>query len=175
MSVHPVLSSIVAKSRNGVIGKDGGLPWHISSDLKLFKATTMGKPVLMGRVTFEGLKQPLPERPNLVLTRNEQYQAKGAEVFTDLHAMIGRGFELAGEMGTDEIMIIGGANVFAQTLPYVHRVYVSEVDAMIDGDAHFPALSTADWRCVSEQEYPKGPKDDFPFTFRIYQRIGLKS
>jgi len=170
MSTHPHLSLIVAKSRNGVIGVDGKLPWHLSSDLQHFKRTTLGKPVLMGRVTWESLPFPLPGRPNLVLTRDQSYQAKGAEVFTDLHNMIGRGFELAGAANTNEIMIIGGAKLYASTLKYVTRMYITEVDAMIDGDAHFPAVMAADWTLKSETPTPKGPKDDYPFTVKVFER-----
>jgi len=90
MSIDPKLSLIVAKSRNGVIGKDGELPWHLSSDLQFFKKTTLGKPVLMGRKTYESIGRPLPGRPNLVLTRNANYMAKGIETFTDTHEMIDR-------------------------------------------------------------------------------------
>jgi dihydrofolate reductase len=170
MSTKPKLSLIVAKSRNGVIGKDGGLPWHLSSDLQFFKKTTMNKPVLMGRVTYEGIGRPLPGRPNLVLTRDKNYRAKGIEVFTDVYEMIGRGFELAGLSGEDEVMLIGGAQLYASCMPYVDRMYVTEVDAMIDGDAHFPAILAPDWKLVRDTSFPQGPKDDFPFCVKIYNR-----
>jgi len=176
MSTHPHLSLIVAKSLNGVIGVDGDLPWHLSSDLQYFKRTTLGKPVLMGRVTWEGLPFPLPGRPNLVLTRDRSYKAnkghqtKGAEVFHDLESMIGRGFELAGETGTDEIMLIGGAKVYLEAQKYVSRMYITEVDVMIEGDAHFPAVQASDWKQISETPHAKGPKDDYPFTVKVYER-----
>ena len=170
MSTNPMLSLIVAKSRNNVIGKDGELPWRLSSDLKFFKATTMGKPVLMGRVTWESLPFPLPGRPNLVLTRNETYKAPKAEVFTDVHDMIGRGYELAGAAGMDEIMLIGGAKLYASLMRFCGRLYVTEVDAMIEGDAHFPAIAADRWKVVSETPHPKGPKDDYPFVVRVYER-----
>jgi len=170
MSTNPHLSLIVAKSLNGVIGVDGGLPWHLSSDLKYFKRITLGKPVLMGRVTWESLPFPLPGRPNLVLTRDRSYTAKGAEVFRDLTSMIGRGFELAGGAGADEIMLIGGAKIYLETQKYVTRMYITEVDVMIEGDAHFPAVQAADWQLVSETPHTKGPKDDYPFTVKEYER-----
>ena len=166
----PKLSLIVAKSLNGVIGVGGGLPWHLSSDLQFFKRTTLGKPVLMGRVTWESLLFPLPGRPNLVLTRDSSYKAKGAEVFHDLKAMIGRGYELAGATGTDEIMLIGGAKVYLEAQKYVNRMYITEVDVMIEGDAHFPAVQAVDWELVSETPHTKGLKDDYPFTVKIYER-----
>ncbi len=170
MSTNPHFSLIVAKSRNGVIGVDGKLPWHLSSDLQFFKKTTLGKPVLMGRVTWESLPFPLPGRPNLVLTRDAKFKAKRAEVHFDLHAMIGRGYELAGQSGTDEVMLIGGAKLYALAMPYITRMYITEVDAMIEGDAHFPAISASDWELKSETPYPKTPKDDYPFTVRVYER-----
>ena len=169
----PKLSLIVAKSRNNVIGVDGKLPWRLSSDLKFFKATTMGKPVLMGRVTWESLPFPLPGRPNLVLTRNAEYKAAKAEIFTDVRDMIGRGYELAGALGTDEIMLIGGAKLYASLMHYCDRMYITEVDAMIEGDAHFPAIAADKWKVVSETPYPQGKKDDFPFTVRVYERRKL--
>ena len=170
MSTNPHLSLIVAKSRNGVIGVDGGLPWHLSSDLQYFKRTTFGKPVLMGRVTWESLPFPLPGRPNLVLTRDKNYRAKGAEIFHDLQSMIGRGYALAGAMGANEIMLIGGARVYLDAQKYVTRMYITEVDVMIEGDAHFPAVQAADWKQMSETPYTQGPKDDYPFTVKVFER-----
>ncbi len=170
MSTLPHLSIIVAKARNGVIGRDGDLPWHLSSDLQFFKRTTMGKPVLMGRKTWQSLPFALPGRPNLVLSRDRDFQAKGAEVFHDLHALIGRGFEWAGILGVNEVMIIGGAGLYAQSLKYADRLYISDVDVRIEGDAHFPAIPAADWRLVYEQNMPKTPKDDYGFTIRQYER-----
>ena len=121
MITYPKLSLIVARSRNGVIGVDGDLPWRLPSDLKFFKKTTLGKPVLMGRVTWESLPFPLPGRPNLVLTRNADYVAERAEVFTDLYDMVGRGFELAGQVGATEVMLIGGAKLYTTLLPFCDR------------------------------------------------------
>lgn len=161
---------IVARSRNGVIGVNGDLPWRLSSDLKHFKSVTLGKPCLMGRVTWESLPFPLPGRPNLVLSRNVAYKAKGGEVHTDLMEMVGRGFELAGATGVDEIMVIGGAQIYARLLPFARRIYVSEVDAMIDGDAHFPALMATDWTIMAERLHEKGLKDDYDFKTLTYER-----
>lgn len=170
MSANPILSLIVAKSRNGVIGVDGDLPWKLSSDLKFFKKTTIGKPVLMGRVTWESLPFPLPGRPNLVLTRDEKYKAPKAEVFNDMHEMIGRGYELAGETGADEIMLIGGAKLYAALIRFCDRMYISEVDVMIDGDAHFPAIRADHWNLVQETSFDQTEGDDHPFTVKRYER-----
>jgi len=164
------MSLIVAKSRNGVIGIDGDLPWKLSSDLKYFKTVTMGKPVLMGRVTWESLPFPLPGRPNLVVTRKKEYVTKKAEVFPDVHAMIGRGYELAGLMGVDEIMLIGGAKLYAGFMKYCDRMYITEVDAMIEGDAHFPAIRSDHWIVTKETFFSKDVGDDYSFTVKVYDR-----
>ena len=170
MSTNPHFSLIVAKSHNGVIGIDGDLPWRLSSDLQFFKKTTLGKPVLMGRVTWESLPFPLPGRPNLVLTRDKKFKSKGAETHHDLRDMIGRGYELAGLNGTDEVMLIGGAQLYAKALPYITRMYITEVDVMIEGDAHFPAVAANEWALKSETPFPQTPKDDYPFTVKVYER-----
>ena len=173
MSTNPILSLIVAKSRNGVIGIDGDLPWRLSSDLKFFKATTLGKPVLMGRVTWESLPFPLPGRPNLVLTRNAAYEAKGAEVFSDMNAMIGQGFEFAGASGVDEVMLIGGAQLYKTLLPRCDRLYVTRVDADVEGDAAFPEIDPGHWRLSREQSPEKSPKDEFNFTIAVFDRVSM--
>ena len=170
MATNPKLSLIVARSRNGVIGVEGELPWRIPSDLKFFKKTTLGKPVLMGRVTWESLPFPLPGRPNLVLTRDANYKAEKAEVFTDMFDMIGRGYELAGLSGESEVMLIGGAKLYSTLLPFVDRCYITEVDVMIEGDAHFPVLSDFDWDIIEEISLEKTSKDDFAAHVRIYER-----
>ncbi len=167
---YPKLSIIVAKSRNNVIGRDGDLPWRLSSDLKHFKRVTLGKPCLMGRVTWESLPFALPGRPNLVLTRDEGYAAKQAEIFHDMMDMIGRGFELAGQMNVDEVILMGGAQLYARLLPFCDKLYISDVDAVIDGDAHFPVISAFDWQLIREEMAPKSEKDDYPFTIREYLR-----
>jgi len=136
----PKLSAIVAKSRNNVIGIDGGLPWHLSSDLKFFKKTTLGKPVLMGRTTWEGLPFPLPGRPNLILTRNKNYFSPDAEIFHTVKDLVGRGYEIAGAQNLKEVMVIGGAMLYGTLLPYCDRLYISDVNTDLKGDAFFPEI-----------------------------------
>lgn len=170
MKKFPKLSAIVAVSRNGAIGLKGGLPWRLSSDLKLFKAYTLGKPVLMGRKTWESLPFPLPGRPNLVLSRNKDYYTPSAEVFTSLKDMVGRGFEIAGEQDLEEVMLIGGATLYERLIDHVDRLYASEVHADIKGDAFFPQLEEEDWEMVHEERVFRGLNDDYDFTFRIYDR-----
>lgn len=174
MSTKPILSLIVAKTRNNVIGRDGDMPWHLSSDLKFFKETTLGKPVLMGRVTWDSLMgslgRALPGRPNFVLTRDRNFKAKGAIVCHSLHDMIGAGYQKAGAIGASEIMIMGGAQIYANSMAYVDRMYITEVDAILDGDAHFPAIRSDQWEKVSDTAYPKAKGDDYGFNIGIFDR-----
>lgn len=170
LSRPPILAAIVARSTNHVIGREGDLPWRLRSDLQHFKRVTLGKPCLMGRKTWESLPFPLPGRPNLVLTRDAGYQAKGAEVFTDLHAMVGRGAELAGSLDVDEVMIIGGAQIYKSLMPWIGRVYETEVDAVIEGDAYFPELPAKTWISRDETQHSAGKGDDHAFKTRILER-----
>jgi dihydrofolate reductase len=170
MLSNPKLSLIVAKSLNGVIGLNGNLPWRLSSDLKFFKSTTLGKPVLMGRVTWESLPFPLPGRPNLVLTNNKNYLAEGAEIFNSADKMIAKGYELAGQMNVDEVMLIGGAKLYASQMKYCDRLYVSEVNATIEGDVYFPEIDTNTWKLASETEFSKDLKDDYSFKVQVFER-----
>ena len=171
MSTNPKLCAVVAMDRNRVIGRDGDLPWRLPSDLKHFKRVTLGKPCLMGRKTWESLPFALPGRPNLVLTRNADYVAKGADVFTDMNAMIGRGYELAGASGADEVMLIGGAQLYATLLPRCDRLYVTRVEAEVDGDAVFPEIKSQNWRLVSTDGPIQGPKDEFAFKIAVFDRV----
>ncbi len=166
----PKLAMIVARSRNNVIGIDGDLPWKISTDLKFFKKATLGKPVLMGRVTWDSLPFPLPGRPNLVLTRNVDFNPAEAEVFYDIRKMVGRGFELAGALNVDEVMVIGGARLYAQLLPFCHRLYITDVQTDIEGDAFFPNFDKSQWVETQTIRPDKGDRDDFPIIIRIYDR-----
>lgn len=171
MSTNPKLCAVVAMDRNRTIGKDGDLPWRLPSDLKHFKRVTLGKPCLMGRKTWESLPFPLPGRPNLVLTRNAEYAATGAEVFTDMNAMIGQGYELAGATGVNEVMLIGGAQLYETLLPKCDRLYVTRVEAEVDGDAKFPAIDPEIWTLVSEEGPIQAPKDDFAFHVAVFDRV----
>ncbi len=160
------LCAVWARSRNRVIGRDGDLPWRLSSDLKHFKRLTQGKPCLMGRKTWESLPGVLPGRPHLVLTRDETYEAEGAEVFTDMRDMVGRGMELAGAGGVDEVMIIGGAQIYSALLPHTDIIFETIVDANITGDAHLPELQMERWSVRNEKRHAAGPRDDYAFVTR---------
>src|SRR5436190_5304260 len=144
----PRIALVVAVARNGVIGERGRLPWRISSDLKRFKAITMGKPVIMGRKTWEGLpRRPLPGRMNIVLTRHRDYRVEGAVVADDPSNAVAS----AAQSGTGEICVIGGGEVFREFLPRASRIYLSEVDLAPVGDIFFPYIDAAEWREVSRE------------------------
>lgn len=171
----PRLSLVVARARNGVIGKDGGLPWRLRSDLQRFKAITIGKPCLMGRQTWESLPlKPLPGRLNIVLTRDQSYEAdgmaRGALVCASLDEAIEIAREQAAEDGMDEICLIGGAQLYADALPRAKRLYITEVEAEPEGDTLFPAFDEAAWIETSSERHEPGEKDDYAFTFRILDR-----
>ncbi len=162
------ISLVVAVSRNGVIGRDGGLPWHLSSDLKLFKAITLGKPIIMGRKTWESLpRKPLPGRLNVVISRKTEFSAEGAVVAHDALAAL----EMAHRDNPEEIAVIGGGEIYALFLPLASRVYRTDVDLHVDGDTLFPNLTAAEWTEVSCETFPQGPNDSASFSLRVFDRI----
>ncbi|MCA0434761.1 MAG: dihydrofolate reductase [Proteobacteria bacterium] len=158
---------VVAVARNGVIGRDGGLPWHIPSDLKRFKAVTLGKPIIMGRRTWESLpKKPLPGRRNIVVTRNSGFLAEGADVAATPEAALA----IARAENSDEICVIGGGDIYRLFFPLADRLYLTEVDLAVDGDTRFPAVDPAIWREASRETVPRGPNDSAGFTLRVLDR-----
>lgn len=167
----PQFCAVVARAKNGTIGRDGDLPWRLSSDLKHFKRLTVGRPCLMGRKTWESLPGVLPGRPHLVLTRDQDYQAEGAEVFHDLREMAARGAEIAGLTGQSQVMVIGGAEIYRLMLPHLDRIYETIVEADVDGDAQFPALDMRLWRVTDHKAHTAGPRDDHDFTTRTLDRL----
>jgi dihydrofolate reductase len=167
MTAVPI-AFVAAVARNGVIGEGGRLPWHIASDLKRFKAITLGKPVIMGRKTWESLpRKPLPGRTNIVLTRHENYHAEGAAVVTSLDAALAA----AAKTGASEICVIGGGELFGALMARASRLYLSEVDLRPSGDTLFPAINPLDWHETSRETFDPGPQDDAGFTLRVLDRI----
>ncbi|ESZ01626.1 dihydrofolate reductase [Mesorhizobium sp. LNHC209A00] len=161
----------VAIAENGVIGRDGGLPWRLSTDLKRFKADTMGKPIIMGRKTYEGIGRPLPGRLNIVVTRDEAWRAEGVEVAHTLEAAIQLATVRGRRMtGVDEVCIIGGGQIYAQALPLADRLHVTHVLAAVDGDAHFPPIDPITWQVVSSQGIASGEKDSHATRYTVYER-----
>ena len=166
------ISLIVAAAENGVIGKDGKLPWKLSADLKTFRQLTMGKPLIMGRKTFQSLKGPLDGRDNIVLTTDPFFEAEGVSVVNSFADALTLARTLALTRGADEIMVIGGAEVFRAALPHATRVYWTAVHASPEGDVRFPDFDLSDWEEVEQQELPAGPKDDVTATLRVLDRKG---
>lgn len=159
------ISIIVAMDANGVIGSDNELPWHLPADLQHFKKTTMGKPILMGRKTYESIGRPLPGRTNIVITRDSRYQAAGCVVVNSIDAAM----EAAGEQ--DEIMVIGGAEFYRQVLPHTNTIYLTRIHATFDGDTAFPELKDADWREVERSDQAADEKNPHDYSFIRLDRV----
>ena len=165
------LALVVARARNGVIGRGGTLPWRLRSDMAWFKANTLGKPVIMGRKTWESLpKRPLPGRTNIVLSRDQSFETHAALVCENLSEAIQIGREQAADDGVDEVCVIGGAALFEAALPKAKRLYLTEVEADVEGDVFFPPFDEADWTEVRREARPAGEEDEYPFIFRVLER-----
>ncbi len=161
------IALVVAVSRNGVIGSEGGLPWRIPSDLKRFKATTMGKPVIMGRKTWESIpKRPLRGRRNIVLTRSTKFVAEGAEVAANIEEAV----QMARAENPPEICVIGGGEVFRLFFRLADRLYLTEVDIDAEGDTRFPQIDPTQWTEVLRETVAPGPSDSAGFTLRVLDR-----
>ena len=159
-----MISLIVAASSNGVIGVDGDLPWRLPDDLKRFKALTTGKPVIMGRKTWDSLGRPLPNRQNIVITRNPDFHAEGCDIVTTPEQAIG----VAGD--SDELMIIGGGAIYAIFLDKATRIYLTRVHTEIDGDTYFPGPDTDVWIEASRTAHPIDERHSVAFDFIDYVR-----
>lgn len=161
-----MISIVVAASTNNVIGVQGALPWHLSDDLKRFKAITMGKPIIMGRLTYESIGRPLPGRQNIIITRQHGYVAEGCDV-------VGSPAEaIAVAVGADELMVIGGGEIYVLFLPLAERIYLTRVDSEIEGDAYFPALDESEWRLASREQRNADTAHEFDFAFEVLDRVG---
>lgn len=162
------VSLIVAVSLNGVIGINNQLPWHLPEDLKYFKSVTMGKPIIMGRKTYDSIGRALPGRTNIVITRDSNWQAEGVEVAQTLVQAMTLGRLACAQAGIDEVMVIGGEQIYRMTLAAADRLYLTEVQAEVEGDAFFPDVDAQDWQQVSE----KLPEltDTHPYRFVVLER-----
>lgn len=163
------LCLIAALAQNRVIGRDNQMPWHLPADLKHFKALTLGKPIIMGRKTWDSLGRPLPGRLNLVVSRQPGLTLEGAEVFASLPAAIVRADQWAREQGVDELMLIGGAQLYEQGLMQAERLYLTRVELSPEGDAWFPRYAESDWQLASSVAHEA--VDETPaYTFEVWQR-----
>ncbi len=158
------ISLIAAVASNRVIGKGGDLPWHLSADLKRFKSLTLGKPVIMGRKTYESIGHPLSQRKNIVLTTNQSYQAPGCHVVYS----ITQALETA--EGYDEVMIIGGAAIYQQFWPFAVRIYLTEIDEVFEGDVYFPELNLEEWKELSRESEVRESAPQYHYHFVVYVR-----
>jgi dihydrofolate reductase len=166
------LALVVARAKGGVIGRDGDLPWRLAADLKRFKALTLGKPVIMGRKTWDSLPiKPLPGRTNIVLTRDGSFEAPRAVVCETFAEAVDIAREQAADDDAEEVCVIGGAALFALALPKARRLYLTEVEADVQGDVHFPPFDEADWTEVSREALPADDRNDYATIFRVLERL----
>lgn len=159
-----MISLIAAVAQNGVIGKNGGLPWHLPEDLKYFKKLTMGHWIVMGRKTFASIGKPLPGRKNIVLTRDRDFRAQGVEVFHNLEHLLERIPE------EEEVFVIGGADIFRQFLPYADMLYFTQIAEAFEGDTFFPSFDLEDWELISRQNGMKNKNNPYHYAFLVYER-----
>jgi dihydrofolate reductase len=168
----PIIALVVAMGENGAIGRGGDLPWHLSSDMRYFRKVTMGKPIIMGRLTFKSLGRALDGRVNIVLTRDRDFVAPGAVMAYSLEEGLDEARRAAERAGVDEIMVMGGEDVFREVFPQAHRIYLTEVHAWPEADTWFPDFDRGEWREVFREKHTAGPKDDHAFSFVVLERAG---
>ena len=158
------ISIIVAMAENNVIGHKQQLPWHLPHDLQHFKSTTLGKPIVMGRKTYEAIGRPLPGRRNIILSTQAEYAVDGVEVYPNIHTVLDT------LHNAPEIMIIGGAQIYAAFLPHTTRLYITHVHTDIEGDTRFPTIDFNQWRCTSSKRHAADAQHAFDFTMAVYDQ-----
>jgi dihydrofolate reductase len=160
------ISAIAATARNNVIGKDNQIPWYLPEDLKFFKRTTIGHHIIMGRKNFLSIGRPLPKRTNVVITRDPFFTATGCIMAHSLDEAL----EIAKRNGEDEAFIIGGGEIYRQSLPYWDKLYLTEVDLEVEGDVFFPEIDESEWEEISSEPHKADEKNPCDFTFRVFER-----
>jgi len=162
---------IVAVSQNGIIGRDGDMPWKLSTDLKRFKALSMGKPLIMGRKTFESVgSRPLPGRPHIIISRSQRFDMPGVETVSSLEEALDRGREIAADLGVAEVCIVGGGEIYRQALGSADVLHVTHVETVVEGDTSFPPINPDEFALTEETSVPSGEKDNYPTRYAIYRR-----
>jgi dihydrofolate reductase len=161
-----IISCIVAKTKNNVIGKNNTMPWHISDDLKYFKKTTSGHTIILGKNNFESIGRALPNRTNIILTRNQSFKCSGCIIMDSIE----KALKYAYETGEDEVFIIGGGQIYDQTTVYWDKLYITEIDAELEGDVFFPSIDKSEWKLISEECHQKSEKNEYDFCFKVYER-----
>lgn len=162
-----IVSAIVATATNRVIGKDNDIPWYLPADLKYFKRTTLNHHIIMGRKSFQSIGRPLPKRTNVVVTRNPYFIASNCLIARSLEEAL----EVAHDNGEEEAFIIGGGEIYRQSLPLLDRLYLTEVDVTPEGTVFFPALDLAEWNLVSEEAHRADEKNEHDYVFKVLERI----
>ncbi|WP_042457565.1 dihydrofolate reductase [Neobacillus dielmonensis] len=160
-----MISFILAMDKNNVIGKDNQLPWHLPEDLKFFKRVTMGHPIAMGRKTHQSIGRVLPGRENIVITRQQDFQCQGCTVFSSIEEFVQYSSKIS-----EEVFVIGGAEIFKETFPYVDRLYITYINEAFDGDTFFPLFTLSEWELISSQKGIKNEKNPYDYEFKIYER-----
>ena len=164
------IAMIAGVAENGVIGSDQTIPWRMPSDMAFFKKTTMGKPIIMGRKQYETVGKPLPGRTNIVVTRQQGYRPAGVLVFHDTGAALARARDIAAADGVDEIMVIGGGELYAQLIDRADRLYITHIDLNPAGDVRFPAIEPDQWVVVDLPEVVPSPRDEATYRVKVYER-----
>ena len=167
---EPRIALIVAMAQNRCIGVNNAMPWHLPEDLKYFKRTTLGKPVIMGRKTFDSIGRPLPGRKNIVITRNPSWQFEGVEVVNGLDQGLLLAKAAARSAEVDEIMVIGGAQIYAAALPLAERMYITQVATSFEGDAFFPDFDQEAWRLAGSESHAADEHNTYGCRFQIWNR-----
>lgn len=164
------ISLIVAAAENRCIGINNALPWYLPEDLKYFKRVTMGKPIIMGRKTFESIGKPLPGRANIVITNNKNYFHEGIKVTTSLNEAIKVAESIGLIDGQEEVMVIGGAGIYALCLPQADRLYYTKVHASVNGDAFFPEVNWDEWKLIDQEDHLPSGSNPHAYSFCVYDK-----
>jgi len=165
------LAVIVAAAENGVIGRNNELPWHLPQDLRYFKRITMGKPIVMGRKTYESIGRALPGRINIVITRNRDFREEGIEVVTSLEEALALARDIVLDDDAGELVVIGGSEIYSMAIPRASRLYLTRVHARVEGDATLPEIDWRLWREVARERHEAVSPDSFAYSFIVYDRI----
>jgi len=168
------LAVIVAAAENGVIGRDNALPWHLPEDLRYFKKVTLGKPIVMGRKTFESIGRALPGRTNIVITRKPDFQAEGVRVVASFDDALRLAQDIAASDGVQELVVIGGAEIYKAAIPRADRLYITEVHAQVEGDAILPQIEWKYWREIGRECFTAQDPNPYDYSFVVYEHLNSR-
>lgn len=160
-----IISAIWAQSKNGVIGVNNQIPWHLPDDLKFFKRTTLGHHIITGRKNYESVGKPLPGRTNVIVTRNRGYAVSGCPVVHSVEDAL----SLAHKAGEEEVFIVGGGEIYKAALPYLQKLYMTLIDTEIEGDVYFPEIDWTKWDIIGQEDHPVDERHKFSFSFKVFE------